>query len=92
MKTPKLLKKLEKLTSGKTTSAEKKQLKKLGKVLVALKEKQEDLLIKLEEETDEKKRRKIQLKFDVIRLQRDKGAQVYKSLQNSTDESGQDSP
>ena len=63
--------------------ADKKHIKKLRKVLQKLKKKQQELLISLGENDDESERRTIANKIQVIKLQRKKGAKVYKALKQA---------
>lgn len=84
MKSRKLLEKLNKLV-GLGEGADKEEIKKLRKVLHALKDKQEKLKEKLEETQDEEERRKIQQRLEVIKRQREKGVDVYKSLKAKRD-------
>ncbi len=84
MKSKKLLEKLNKL-SGLGDDADKKEIKKLRKVLHALKDKQEHLKEKLETAEGEHERRKIQQQLEVIKRQREKGVDVYKNLKARRD-------
>ena len=84
MKSKKLLENLNKLT-GLGEDADKKEIKKLRKVLRALKEKQDHLEEKLEEARGEHERRKIQQQLEVIKRQREKGIDVYRSLKAKRD-------
>ena len=84
MKSRKLLEKLNKLI-GLGEGADREEIKKLRKVLQALKDKQEKLKEKLEETQDEEERRKIQQRLEVIKRQREKGVDVYKSLKAKRD-------
>jgi acyl-[acyl carrier protein]--UDP-N-acetylglucosamine O-acyltransferase len=84
VKSRKLLEKLNKLV-GLGEGADKEEIKKLRKVLHALKDKQEKLKEKLEETQDEEERRKIQQRLEVIKRQREKGVDVYKSLKAKRD-------
>ena len=76
---------LERLGNLLETAAEadKKHIKKLRKVLQKLKKKQQELLISLGENDDESERRTIANKIQVIKLQRKKGAKVYKALKQA---------
>jgi acyl-[acyl carrier protein]--UDP-N-acetylglucosamine O-acyltransferase len=84
LKSKKLLEKLNKLT-GLGEDADKKEIKKLRKVLRALKEKQGHLEEKLEDARGEHERRKIQQQLEVIKRQREKGIDVYRSLKAKRD-------
>ena len=70
MKSRKLLEKLNKLI-GLGEGADREEIKKLRKVLQALKDKQEKLKEKLEETQDEEERRKIQQRLEVIKRHRE---------------------
>jgi len=85
MKSQKLLKKLNKLT-GLGEDADQKQIKKLRKVLRALKEKQETLKAGLETAEGEHERRKLRQQLEVIQQQRKKGVEVYKALKEARDD------
>ena len=84
MKSKKLSEKLNKLT-GLGEDADKEEIKKLRKVLRALKDKQDHLEEKLEEAQGEHQRRKIQQQLEVIKRQREKGVDVYRSLKAKRD-------
>jgi hypothetical protein len=60
--------------------ADREQIKKLRKVLKALKSDQEKLQLKLAEAEGEHERRKLSQKLEVIRLQREKGVELYQTL------------
>ena len=75
MKVRKLLDKLNKYT-GLGENADKKQVRKLRNVLRALKE----LQLKLEAAQGTHERRKLEQQLEVIRRQRQKGQEVYKSI------------
>lgn len=79
MTTPELLKKLHKLTKD-AGDADKKQIKKLRKVLRRLKDKQGKLSDALKEVETKKERHKILQEIEVLKLQRRKGVVVYKQL------------
>ncbi len=79
MKSKKLLEKLNQLT-GLGEDADKKEIKKLRKVLRALKDKQDHLKEKLEDAEGEHERRKIQQQLEVIKRQREKGVDLYRAL------------
>ena len=64
----------------KADNADKKHIKKLRKILRQLKDRQHELEEGLEHVSDPDKRAKIRQEIDVIRLQRGKGAQVYKQV------------
>ena len=64
----------------KADNADKKHIKKLRKILHQLKDRQHELEEGLEQVSDPDKRAKIRQEIDVIRLQRGKGAQVYKQV------------
>ncbi len=82
MKTKKLLEKLNRLI-GLGDNADQEEIKKLRKVLKALKEKQMKLTGELEAAKGEHERRKLQQKLEVVRAQRKKGVAVYKSLKEA---------
>ncbi len=75
----KLLKKLQTLLEQ-ADSARAKDIKKLHKVVKELKKKQKDLERRLEDTTDDKERSRLQKDIEVIKLQRKKGADVYRQL------------
>ncbi|PLW70721.1 hypothetical protein [Pseudohalioglobus lutimaris] len=82
MKRKKLLKKLsDLLTIG--TEADKDEVGKLRDVLKALKVKQADLQEELESVQGDHERRKISKQIEVIRRQREKGIEVYKSIKEA---------
>ena len=82
MKRKKLLEKLnDLLTVG--DKADKDQVSKLRSVLKALKEKQSSLQDKLEDAHGDHERRKIRNQIEVIKRQREKGAEVYRSIKES---------
>ena len=85
MKIEKHLAKLSRLL-GLSDDAEKEQIKKLHKVLKALKSDQRKLEEKLEVAEGEHSRRKIQQQLEVIARQREKGVKLYKSLKAGTRE------
>ncbi|MEP1472443.1 MAG: hypothetical protein ABJK20_17100 [Halieaceae bacterium] len=82
MKIKKHLDKLSRLL-GQDDGIDRDQLKKLRKVLKALKSDQEKLQAKLAEAEGEHERRKLGQKLEVIRLQREKGVEVYRTLKAS---------
>ena len=82
MGTPKLLDKLNKLM-GLDDKASKKEIKKLRKVLGDLKKKQVKLTEKLENAEGEHERLKQKQKIEVIKLQRQKGVELYQSLKQA---------
>jgi len=84
MKAKKLLRKLNELT-GLGESAGNKEIKKLHKVLRALKEKQDVLRERLEQSEDEHEQRKITQQLEVIKRQREKGVEVYLQLKAKRD-------
>lgn len=84
MKTKELLDKLNRLM-GLGENADQEEIRKLRKVLKALKEKQRKLAEKLEEAQGEHERRKLQQQLEVVRHQRKKGVAVYKSLKEARD-------
>lgn len=86
MKANKLLKKLNKL-AGLGKDADKEEVSKLRGVLKALKEKQVKLHEKLERVEGEHERRKINQQIEVIKLQREKGVEVYRTLKEERNES-----
>ena len=78
----KLLDKLNKLM-GLDDKASKKEIKKLRKVLGDLKKKQVKLTEKLENAEGEHERLKLKQKIEVIKLQRQKGVELYQSLKQA---------
>lgn len=82
MKRKKLLEKLSVLLSL-DNGADKEEIQKLREVLRALKEKQTELQEELDNTPGEHERRKITKKIEVIRRQRGKGAEVYKSIKEA---------
>jgi hypothetical protein len=82
MKRKKLLEKLGTLLA-KGTDANKDEVAKLREVLKALKSKQTDLQDKLEDAHGDHERRKIRKQIEVIRRQREKGVEVYKSIKQA---------
>jgi predicted nucleic acid-binding Zn-ribbon protein len=82
MKVRKLLDKLNKYT-GLGENADKKQVRKLRNVLRALKDKQDELQLKLEAAEGTHERRKLEQQLEVIRRQRQKGQEVYKSIKDA---------
>ena len=79
MSNAKLFAKLRSLME-KADNADKKRIKKLRKILHQLKDRQHELEENLEQVSSPDKRAKIRQEIDVIRLQRGKGAQVYKQI------------
>ena len=79
MKIKKHLDKLSRLM-GLGEDADREQIKKLRKVLKTLKSDQEKLQLKLAEAEGEHERRKLGQKLEVIRLQREKGVELYQTL------------
>lgn len=77
MKREKLLEKLAKLTRP-AERIKKKQVKKLREVLAELKEKEDKLREQLQQTAGKDEQRKIQQKIEVIRMQREKGVEVYR--------------
>lgn len=75
----KLLKRLQYLLD-KSSDADKKEIEKLHKVVKQLKHKQKRLEHRLEDATEETEQRKIRQDIDVIKLQRKKGAALYRQL------------
>ena len=61
-------------------NADKKHIKKLRKILHKLKDRQHELEEVLEQTSSPDRQAKIRQEIDVIRLQRGKGAQVYKQV------------
>ena len=82
MKRKKLLEKLNHLLKV-GDQADKDQVSKLRSVLKALKEKQSDLQDKLEDAHGDHERRKIRNQIEVIKRQREKGAEVYKAIKEA---------
>ena len=79
MKIKKHLDKLNQLM-GLGENVDREQIKKLRKVLKSLKSDQEKLQQKLAEAEGEHERRKLGQKLEVIRLQREKGVELYQTL------------
>lgn len=79
MKREKLLRKLQFLLD-KSSDADQKEIEKLHKVVKQLKHKQKDLEHRLEDVADEAEQRKLRQDIQVIRLQRKKGAALYRQL------------
>ena len=65
------------------TSADKKHIKKIRKVLRKLKERQADLRENLDNAVSIEERRKIEQEIEVITLQRVKGQEVYRKLKKA---------
>ena len=82
MKARKLLKKLNVLV-GLGEDASKEEIRKLRKVLKALKEKQDELKAKLDTAEGEHERCKIKQQLEVIQQQRKRGVEVYQSLKEA---------
>ena len=59
---------------------DKKHIKKLRKVLHKLKDRQRELQEKLEQSDSSQEQARIQQEIDVIKLQREKGAEVYQRI------------
>jgi hypothetical protein len=81
----KIRKHLDKLSQlmGLGADADREQIKKLRKVLKVLKSDQDKLQLKLAEAEGEHERRKLGQKLEVIRLQREKGVELYQTLKAS---------
>ena len=82
MKLAKLLDRLNRLM-GLGEDADKEEIRKLRKVLKALKEKQFKVEKKLEQAAGEHERRKLQQQLEVIQHQRKKGVELYQTLKQS---------
>lgn len=82
MKRKKLLEKLSNLLKA-GDQADNDQVSKLRSVLKALKEKQSGLQDKLEDAHGDHERRKIRNQIEVIKRQREKGAEVYRSIKEA---------
>lgn len=78
MTNAKLFAKLRSLMA-RADSADKKHIKKLRKVLHKLKERQRELEADLEDSKPDKRAR-ISQEIELIRLQRGKGAEVYRAI------------
>lgn len=88
MKNEKLLDKLGGLLES-SEKADAKHIKKLRKVLQKLKKRQQELAAKLENTEGEHDRRRINQEIEVLKLQRKKGAVVYKTLKKGTEKSSE---
>ncbi len=82
MKTSKLLVKLGALVET-ADDLDKQHLKKLCKVIRALKEKQKKIENELKQEADEAKRARLQRSIEVIRSQRKKGCESYAAMKQA---------
>jgi hypothetical protein len=79
MTNAKLLDKLRALTKN-ADSADKEHIKKLRKVLDKLKKRQRKLADGLEDLDSDHERQKVEQEIMVLRLQRQKGVDIYKQL------------
>ncbi len=79
----KLLKRLQSLLDQ-SDEARRNDIKKLHKVVKELKKKQKSLEHRLEDTTDDKERSKLRKDIEVIKLQRKKGAAVYRQLKGKS--------
>ena len=79
MTNSKLLDKLKALTKN-ADNADKEHIKKLHKVLKKLKKRQQKLAEGLKDVDKDHDRQKVEQEINVLRLQRQKGAEVYKQL------------
>jgi hypothetical protein len=79
MTNSKLLDKLKALTKN-ADNADKEHIKKLHKVLKKLKKRQQKLAEDLKEVDNDSGRQNIEQEINVLRLQRQKGVEVYKQL------------
>ena len=79
MTNAKLFAKLRSLMES-ADNADKKNIKKLRKILHKLKDRQDELEKSLEQTSNLDKQANIRKEIDVIRLQRGKGAQVYQEI------------
>ncbi len=77
MKRKKLLKKLGDFLDSDKREACKRQ-GKLKEILKKLRDKERQLAQKLEDEQDEKKKKRLQKELDIVHAQRIKGISVYK--------------
>lgn len=75
----KLLRKLQSLMDI-SSDADQKEIEKLHKVVKQLKHKQKRLEHRLEDAAEEAEQRKIRQDIEVIKLQRKKGAALYRQL------------
>lgn len=82
MKRKKLLARLNDMLSTGVTD-EQHDVSRLHDILKALKQKQRSLEEKLEDANGDHERRKISKQIEVIRLQREKGVEVYKSIKSA---------
>ncbi|MCB1787594.1 MAG: hypothetical protein H6955_05770 [Chromatiaceae bacterium] len=82
MKTTKLVARVRKLLSRPPQDT---KLKKLRKTVKALKKKQEELEDKLKRTRGKDARQRLRQKIDVLRAQRQKGAEVYRRLKAERD-------
>lgn len=79
MTNSKLLDKLKALTRN-ADHANKEHIKQLHKVLKKLKKRQQTLAASLEDIDNTHDRKKVEQEIKVLRLQRQKGVEVYKEL------------
>ncbi len=85
MKTTRLIEKFQKLVSK---SPEETPIKKLHKTVKALKNKQKELEMRLKRTEDKHVRQRLKQKIDVLRVQRRKGIDLYKTLKAERDKEG----
>jgi hypothetical protein len=81
MTNSKLLDKLKALTKN-ADNANKEHIRKLHKVLKKLKKRQQTLAESLNDVHNDHDRQKVEQEIKVLRLQRQKGVEVYKQLKN----------
>ena len=79
MSNSKLLDKLKALTKN-ADNANKEHIRKLHKVLKKLKKRQQTLTESLNDVDNDHDRHKVEQEIKVLRLQRQKGVEVYKQL------------
>ena len=82
MTNSKLLDKLKALTKN-AENADKEHIKKLHKVLKKLKKRQHQLADGLKDIDNDHDREKFEQEINVLRLQRQKGVEVYKQLKKA---------
>jgi bisphosphoglycerate-independent phosphoglycerate mutase (AlkP superfamily) len=91
MKTAKLFSKLRALIED-TQDVDKKHIKKIRKVLQKLKKQQHELRDRLNGLDNTQERQRIEQEIQVITLQRQKGAEVYKRLRQERKKAKSDAP
>jgi hypothetical protein len=82
MKTAKLLDKLGGLMNT-SKDVDKERLKKLCKVIKELKQKQKKFEKQLKDEDDKERRKSLKRSIEVIRVQRQKGAEAYQAMKKA---------